>query len=103
MKNSIAVGSMLVSILLALSLGVVLAEVSKDMVNTTSPMNITNTTKNVTNITYFNVTNDTMPLNATDDVTNPFANVRGNIIDNLMDKPKNISSNGDISQLPLTN
>ncbi|MGA9098971.1 MAG: hypothetical protein WB392_08590 [Methanotrichaceae archaeon] len=57
MKNSIAVGLILISILFALSLGVVFAEVSKDKVNATSSINIT---KNVTN-----TTNASMPMNTT--------------------------------------
>jgi hypothetical protein len=77
MRNCISLGVAITSILLAFSLGAVFAEVSKDMANATSPMNATNTTNNVTNITYLNTTNDTMPLNATDDVTNPFAKVKG--------------------------
>jgi hypothetical protein len=102
MKNSTAFGLMLVSILFALSFGAVFADVSKDNVNASS-MNTTNTTNNGTNITYINISDDSMPLNATDDATNPFAKVRGNIIDELTDKPRNISSNSDISQHPLIN
>ncbi len=61
MKNSIAIGLILISILFALSFGVVFAEVSKDKVNATSSINIT---KNVTN-----TTNVTMPLNTTSNLS----------------------------------
>ncbi len=74
MKRSLNIGLVLISVLLAFSLGTVFAEVSKDKANATSPMNITNTTKN--NTTSLNVTNETMPLNSTN-VTNPFAHVKG--------------------------
>lgn len=77
MKSSITVGLTLISILLALSLGVVFAEVSKDKA---SPSDTTNTTKNVTNVTSINITNDTIPLNATKNVTNPFKKTDGCIV-----------------------
>ena len=57
MKNSIAIGLILISVFFVLSLGAVFAEISKDNVNATSSINIT---KNVTN-----TTNVTLPLNAT--------------------------------------
>ena len=57
MKNSTAIGLILISILFALSLGMVFAEVSKDKVNASSSINIT---ENVTN-----GTNVTVPMNMT--------------------------------------
>ncbi len=61
MKNSIAIGLILISILSVLSLGVVIAEVSKDKMNATSSIN---TTKNLTN-----TPNVTMPINATSNLS----------------------------------
>ena len=77
MKSSITVGLAIISILLALSLGVVFAEVTKDKA---SPISTTNTTNNITNVTSINITNDTMPLNATKNVTNPFTKAKGCMI-----------------------
>ncbi|MFB3765225.1 MAG: hypothetical protein ACE14P_08250 [Methanotrichaceae archaeon] len=73
MKSSMTAGLILISLLLALSLGVVFAEVSKDEA---SPTSTANTTNNETNITSINITNDTMPLNATKNVTNPFKAIK---------------------------
>ena len=49
MKHSITVGLILVSVLLAISLGLSFAELTKDNVNATSPMTITNASENATN------------------------------------------------------
>ncbi len=76
MKSTITIGVVLISILMALSFGVVFAEVSKDNANTASASN-TNATNNATNVTSINITNDTLPLNATKNVTNPFTKMEG--------------------------
>ncbi len=51
MKHSMIVGLILVSVLLTISLGLGLAELTKDNVNATSPMTINNASENATNST----------------------------------------------------
>ncbi len=102
MKNTITKGLVFVLILLVFSSGVAYAVVSIDNANIPSNKNIINITKNTTknesfknpieirpinatnnftnvtsiNATSINLTNDTMPLNATKNVTNPFIELR---------------------------
>lgn len=77
MKNSITIGLILISLLLMLSLGAVIAEVSNDKANMGSSTMEDNETGNVTNATSINITNDTLPLNSTNNVTNPFIGAKG--------------------------
>lgn len=79
MKCPITIGLILISILMALSFGVVFAEVSNDNAGAASSTDI-NKSENATNVTSINITNDTLPLNATKNVTNPFAKTEGCII-----------------------
>ena len=90
MRKSIEVGILIVSVLLALSIFVALAEnqASKEKVNATK----LNTTNNTTNITVNNTTSGFNPIaknktaNNTTNTTNPFAKVRG-------DKPDDTNDN----------
>ncbi len=77
MKSSITIGLILISLLFVLSLGAVIAEVSNDKANIVSSMSADNETGNITNTTLINITNDTLPLNSTGNVTNPFIGAKG--------------------------
>ncbi len=68
MERYLPVGLMLISVLLAFSLGTVFAEI-----NDTSTKNMT-----TNNNTSLNTSNGTMPQNVTENATNPFAHVKGN-------------------------
>ena len=63
MKLYMISGLILISALLVLSYGMVLAETSNEKVISVIPSNITNATVNATNITASNTTNMTMPVN----------------------------------------
>lgn len=77
MKSSITIGLILMSLLLVLSLGAVIAEVSNDKVDMASSTSADNATGNATNATSINITNDTLPLNSSENVTNPFIGTKG--------------------------
>ncbi|MGA9099880.1 MAG: hypothetical protein WB392_13220 [Methanotrichaceae archaeon] len=83
MRRSIELGILLVSVLLALSIFVALAEnqTAKDKLNATK-LNTTNGTTNLTEKNTTAATNQTAmnkTTNNTTNMTNPFANVKGHV------------------------